>query len=540
MVGLAGLGGLAAGLTQAPLAPTEGREMGTQRADAREAFRQKQRQQELQYQRDSLAHQQEQRLAEPQTDAMLDMLQQQRNETRKLGSALVRNASYSATDAYLEDWDVKHFDNFFKDMKDNPFAPEEFKNIVRVDRLRPQDEDHKALVNSLGISEQQLDEMDGEVDGNIDWDTISKRFVVMTRPDGTQDLRDVYQFGILSGYADYTNARKLKELKTLADVRRRQPGGESELAMIRKARAVAEARERIARGEGTQFDKEIVQFGEAEQGGTKPFHRAKADEARTRLDESGVDIYSMNPDDILAEKTPETRAIMEDIRAIEAQAKLDATAKKTVEKARKSVSSLKRAINLDPDTHGFVDSWLAGLKRYFSDNVPGQEATTAYNHWMNQVRNDLFGVAVSEMEFKMFRQAYGSEKQAMTMALHGLSELASDLEASLESLQSMNDPRVAYVRFGKTQQELRTAMRNLNARITYYRTYEQAKDNKKSDLQAQEEARKAAGYIVDSRGMATLASEWDVPSQRQSGPAQPASRKQELQDSFWAPVGGSK
>lgn len=520
-----GLTGFASGLVNAPLAPTQGRQMGEERAEAREAAQQRKAQADLQYERDQLAFKQAQTLEPLQTQVTTEMLQQQQQVLQQQGMKMVKDSSYQATSAYLEDFDIRHFNNFFTDMKQNPFAPAEFKNVVRVDKLNPQGPEHKTLIQRLGLTDAQLDEMDGETDGKIDWDTVGKRFVVMTRPDGSQDLRDVYQFGILSGYAEWAEDKKIAKLTSLANIRNKSTGSSGFTpTSIKEAERAAEARTRVQNGTETQEDIEFLRLIDGKSGGVTPRRKGFGDDARAILRDSNF--LELDPEEILKEGTPETQRYMDLVRDIEMSTGLSREDKKVVTKAVSDIASLQRAINLDPETQGFIDAPLTALGKYFKENSPGRAASTAYNNWLNQVRNDLFGVALSQNEISMFNRAYGTDKQAMTVALYGLRELMTGIEGALHAVSLQNDPFVSHVRLGKSRQELQGARDNLKARITFYETFEKQRSEGKSIQQATVTAIKAAGLGVNEDGTLKVVPEWDLsgltPPPASSGTSSPA------------------
>lgn len=518
-VGIAGFG---AGISQAPAAIGASKIAGVDRANARAEAAQLKEQRDLTFQRDKLKFQQEQQLAGQQTTVQEESLKMMQVQLEQQGIKLVKDSSYRATDAYLEDGDVRHFNNFFTDMKTNPYAPQEFKNIVRVDKLDPQSAQHKQLLNTLGIDDSKLDSLDGEADGQVDFDKIAKRFVIMTRPDGSQDLRDVYNFGIMSGYADYASNTQLDRLKSLATINKLNERKSSvvkpydEPTEIQVARAVGEARNRVEQGTASSGDYALIERHEGKIGGIDIYKKAKADNSRDVLHNS--DFLSVDPETIIQESSPQTRSWMDHVRTIEQSTNLSNEDKKIVVQAVKDVSAMQRAINLDPESQGFIDSPFAQVKKYFEESSAGRGAAMAYNGWVNQVRNDLFGVALSDNEIKMFNRAYGTDKQAMTSVLYGMRELASSIDGALHASALQNDPLVTHVRFGKSRQELAQAKVNLAARIKFYETVDEAKKKGASTKQAITEGVRAAGLKVNEDGTLKVAPEWNI------NPAQNGSR----------------
>lgn len=514
-----GIAGFGVGISQAPAAIGSAKIAGADRADARANAMQLKEQRNIALERDKLKLQQEKQLAQPQTATQEDTLKMMQVQLEQQGMKLVKDSSYRATDAYLEDGDVRHFNNFFTDMKTNPYAPQEFKNIVRVDKLNK--DQHQNLVNTLGIDTSSLDAMDGTADNQIDWDKLSKRFVVMTRPDGSQDLRDVYNFGIMSGYAEYANNTQLTRLKDLAVINQmNQPRASaaakppSEPTEIQVARAVGEARNRVAQGTASSGDFALIERHEGKIGGTDIYKKSKADNSRAALHNS--DFFAVDPEVIVQESSPQTREWMDHVRTIEQSTDLTSEDRKLITTAVQDISSMQRAIDLSPESQGFVDAPFSQVKKYFEESSTGRGSAAAYSGWVNRVRNDLFGVALSDNEIKMFNKAYGTDKQAMTSVLYGMRELASSIDGALHAASLQNDPLVTHVRFGKSRQELAQAKVNLQARIKFYETVDEAKKRGATTKQAITEGVKAANLKVNEDGTLKVVPEWNI------NPARPA------------------
>lgn len=515
-----GLLGLGMGLANLPAAVTQGKAAGRAQAyqevgmqedlETRKLNRQIAMQRKQQGEME-LARMQ--KLEPVQTDALQQALQVQNMQLQQQGTQMFQNTTYQALDKYMEDFNVRHLNSFVQQAKQNPYAPQAFKDIVRIDKLDQNSQETKRLLADLGLTDEQLDEMDGTRDGQVDWEALSQRFVVTTMPDGTKGVRDVYRLGIFTGYAEYADDKKLSRLERLAKLQKGSGGSAyKEPTSVTEANRLAEARTRVEAGNATEEDYAFIEMMEAEMGGTKSVQSRKAEEARREFYEK--DYISLPVEQLRDETTPEGAHAMALVRSIEEQMPLDKDDKEVIRDAYRNISSLSRAVNLDPETRGFIDAPWAKLKTYFTEQgAEGREASAAYNSFINQIRNDLFGSALTEKEIEMFNKAYGTDKQAMTVALSGMYELADAIDQSLEATAILNDPIVIKARFGRTQPEIAQAKQNIKARIRFFETYEQERNKGKSEKQAREVAIQAAGIDLGEGGK--------VPNQTTVTPPEP-------------------
>src|SRR5690606_13672672 len=106
------------------------------------------------------------------------------------------------------------------------------------------------------------------------------------------------------------------------------------------------------------------------------------------------------------------------------------------------------AKNLTPADTGLLDKPLADLNKYFSDNVKGIEAKSAYAVFQNTLRNALFGSALTEAEISAFNEAYGTLKEQMGPALTQFKTALTQVQSRLESAMQSTNPISAKVRLG--------------------------------------------------------------------------------------------
>lgn len=498
---LLGLGlatsGVAQGLAQGKQAGTQQYRSEVEFNENREAALRRKKQGDLLLQQMEF---QNQRMMDPnriqqQDDILRMQLEQMQMQTQQMGAQMFQQSTYRALDDYLEDYNPKHLDVWIQEARKNPQAPENLKNTLKVERLNPNAiAEHKQLLARAGIREEELDALDGQQDGKIDWDLVSKRYVkVLEQNPETgeveESIRDIYTLGAATGYHKYARDSRLEALKAMAVV---QGKGGSTPTSLREAQALAEARERIEAGNGTPQDYATVETLEAKRGGVKSVQQRSSEAA---IDEFYAKGFDKLPVDVLRDETkPEGREAMRLVREIEQSYGLTEADRKEIRTAQRNISSLSRAINLDPETRGFIDAPFAQLGKYFTEQgSKGRQAAAAYNSFINQIRNDLFGSALTEKEIEMFDKAYGTDKQAMTVTLSGLYELADSLDQSLEAISLLNDPIVVKARTGRNREEVAAAKENILNRITFFETYAAELAAGKSKRQAEIIARQKAG-----------------------------------------------
>jgi hypothetical protein len=390
----------------------------------------------------------------------------QQEQTRSTGTQLFKTDTYNSLDAYFEDYNTRHLNNLIKKAKQNPFAPEVFKDVVRVDPINVQD---PKMLQQLGVSPeelQQLDALDGKTDGQYDMDKISKRFVVATMPDGSQQLRDTVMFSTITGYADYARNRQLGELKSLADIRKaNKPGSDNSTYTMRDAAHYAKLRQAIESGTATPQQKAEYDWFQQEQGGTAV---AKGMNTEDALDTW----YTQGFDNLQFEELRRNREAGALVRQIEQTADLKESDRKDLKLAFRQLNTLRSAQMIDPDSMGLIDKIVTGIKNKFSDDAEGKRAAAAYGDLINSVRNDQFGSALTDKEIEAFNAAYGSRSDQMSKVLAGLRAMTENVKANLESVIRLNNDAVTKYRTGYSVQDVENILDNLDKRIGFYSSVE--------------------------------------------------------------------
>ena len=210
------------GLGIATSSAMTGYEQGKQQAqtefDAEEARQQRRAQAlqqkqvgDLQLAQLNRQEQRAQQVYEPETEQLkLQIMQQQQTLTQQ-GQKAFRDDTYRVLDNYLEDYDVKHINNLIAASKQNQFAPQTFRDTVRVEDLNLTSAADRQELTKLGVSQAELDALDGKADGKIDWTLVQKRYKKAIQADGSVQIKDVLKLAMFAGYGQYANDKKLTE-----------------------------------------------------------------------------------------------------------------------------------------------------------------------------------------------------------------------------------------------------------------------------------------------------------------------------------------
>lgn len=154
--------------------------------------------------------------------------------------------------------------------------------------------------------------------------------------------------------------------------------------------------------------------------------------------------------------------------------------KKIITDTRQLIALGDPAAKLTASQTGIIDSNLRSLEKYFSENVKGTEAKSAYAAFRNSVRNALFGSALTEAEIKSFDDAYGKLGNKLGPVLQQFETSLLQVQAKLDSTANMMNPISAKVRLGADQEKLTSIRDALQARIDYISGLQGKKTNSKT------------------------------------------------------------
>lgn len=409
--------------------------------------------------------------------------QQLEIELNELKATTAKAATYQAFDAYSADGNPRHLNRV---IQENPVLRELFADVASVDRVDPVNDIE--LLKQSGLPADIFTNPQTAANAN-------KRILKVTRADGTKDLMDMVQVYAGTGYTKYLSDEDLKRRLTEAQIGRYEQlaagggsvGGEGsgDTAMVRNARAVAEARERIRAGEGTPEDEEIVRFGTQQIAGTTPGKMEYADQSTQQLVASFGDEDTFFSTDF--SNPSNFRKAYPYISKIEAAegVKWTADEKKQLGNIRSLIAMGDPAEGLTEADTGIIDSTFNNVKKYIFEEVDdGVKAASAYAAFRNTARHALYGSALTQGEIDSFNEAFGTLGQKLGPVLQQFKTSLVQTKAQLNSIASMNNPYVAKVRLGVDQENVDDIINSIDQRIEYLNSKLALAPERKQELDA--------------------------------------------------------
>ena len=392
---------------------------------------------------------------------MQQQLQGQEQQMRLQGQKSFREDTYRALDGILKDGSYKQFNLFLQDATENPYAPGVMKDTLRVDPISTESETDRQALNAAGIDNTVLDELDGTKDGQIDWDLVKRRYVLATGVNGKKEIRDIYRLGVVTGYADWTDAQGRAKMTELANISKKT-AGRGPSAFSEKVSA-EESYQLAIKEDRTPTAAEVAghQLFKSETGGDKTVRAEGIELARQEWRDNKFS--DMTQEELQA--NPDARRI---VNQIEENHPLSKEEKKELRGLNSMIALSSEAGQLSDEQTGVFDKLVSGASSYVNDKVGDKTAKAAYGAFINQFRHELFGSALTTGELKSFKEAYGALGQKTGPVLAGLRAALIQVKSKLTTMANTNDPMVMQFRTGKSQAEVKASLAGLDQRIKFY------------------------------------------------------------------------
>lgn len=393
------------------------------------------------------------------TQQQLEILKMQNDQLLKEGA---KRDLFSAFDRFRADGNTRHIN---KTIHSNPMLKETFPDVISVDKLDPNAD--KDLMHQNRLPPKTI------ADPNM-----LKRFLKVTKPDGTKTIADMVTIYGGTGYTAYQSDIELQRMlieSTIAKNMRSSSDEQGDTALVRNASSVAAAKNRIATGSPDPADSELVRGWDKELAGTTP---AKMDMAQGDTDRlvsafGGEDQF-WQTDFSDPKNFRKAYPYITRIEALE-----DSKLSETVKKELRDIAALNAlgepGAKLSGKETGLLDSLLLNAKKYMSDEVGGVEATSAYSAYRNSIRHALYGSALTPAEIDSFDQAFGTLKQKLGPVLQQFKTALQQVRARLESVSRMENPYTAQVRLGVDQEQLDKVLTALDERIAHFDNYQKGR-----------------------------------------------------------------
>lgn len=157
------------------------------------------------------------------------------------------------------------------------------------------------------------------------------------------------------------------------------------------------------------------------------------------------------------------------------------------EAEKKQITDLRTLINLGSDVSkltvsetGVIDKNLGNLKKYFSENVKGTSAKTAWAAYRNIYIHAMAGTAQTPQEAKRNAEALGSLGTQLGPTLAMFNTSLSQVSTQLDSVSRNMNPYSAQIRLGADKKKLDSVRENINNTIRYLNGMAPISSNRKS------------------------------------------------------------
>lgn len=418
-----------------------------------------------------------------------------KNELFQLQTESLKNATFSAFRSYNADQDPRHLNTFLQRAKGKP-GGEMWSNWNRFDQLS----DTPNVRTKLSQAGYDGEASDAIIAGSTNKEMPA--FVMATDTQGNQLLLDVDKMQQATGYSRYMEQQELADAQTRAKINQVARGTDSadrsairDLLADEKSRgndmSFAEAAKmyfslKNRTPQGSSLERETDRVMQENPGMSRQEAIGKAKQ-RTESRTSDVknveasnqkitELNDLNPDEggdyfDLDLSDPKMRqrsgALISDYMQTRGL-KLTSADKKVARQYRNLLDLGNTAsVELTDEETGLMDNMFHGVKKYFSDNVPGTEGTTAYHSFRNVMRNALMGATLTKAELKAFDAAAGTLGQQLGPVLSALKTSMTDVRNNLQSMATDMDPYVAKHFLGRDVEQADQAIDAIDERIRH-------------------------------------------------------------------------
>lgn len=383
-----------------------------------------------------------------QTDSVKQQIDVINQQNQDLQRKLDKEETFTALRQYKADGNPRHLNRMFKS---NPRISEAI-GVTEVAALDPYSDADMKLIRAAGGNPANF-KPSGLLDDSDEAEQVRRyrsRYIKSRMANGEWKVTDMQNVYAGTGFAATLNDEETAALleKLRVDKIRRGP---ADTALVRNARATAEAQERIDVGKGTPEDYELIKFANKEKAGTTAGKLDMAEEAtKTLIDSFGGEDTFFTTDFSNRANFTKAYANVTKIMRLEG-AELTAPDRKEIHNIRSLLALGGPGKDLTTEETGVLDNLLSNAKKYITDNVEGVAAKSAYAAFRNTVRHALYGAALTEAEIKSFNEAFGTLGQKLGPVLQQFKTSLSQVKAKLDSIAQLNNPYVSKVLLGADQ-----------------------------------------------------------------------------------------
>lgn len=339
-------------------------------------------------------------------------MQQMQLQLDTLKQAKVKETAYNTFNAYLDDGNVRHFNNA---LKENPELSKLYGGVVRMDPLNPNSEEDRRLFSDLGGT------------GDMTDPAVAKRYVKSIGSDGTVTIQDVYSEARRNGTWKTWNDNRLKTLEEEAKIAEtnakadyysgKKDGTGNVPYDIKTAQFEADLSMKIQNGTATPMETEQYRALQNKRGGTAVATSNLATEPSELVAPPGVNIDSLE-----GKSKVETKRHINMLELQPAGKDLNANMKKMYSEGLGSAEGLSQTI-----------TDLAKNKNVTTD-VATQFLTTA----KSKLPEELRSVTEADLNDVKFKQAFMTVSSVFLKLQSGLTVSDAEREDFMQSMGSLS------------------------------------------------------------------------------------------------------
>jgi len=418
--------------------------------------------------------------------------------------------TYQAFQRYdADNFDPRHFNKMLEDLESR--GAELFSSVARVDRINTM---HIPMMDDWGISKahQKLILEDPDAQGS---------YVAITGKDGKVSFGDMDALKhFAGGYNEYATDKeitrqtqvKTKEMlisvglptdkmsiQAFNETKQKFPNvpsddeafleayraryeeirttgrsrgyGESATELEQRVLDVLEM-EGLSPGDSGYMERKVELTRELEDYKKRPSQIRNLEEAEKAQNElAELPFFNQKNEETQIQRKDLSRSeelnIENKIRVLEqaGEQKLDTETRKALMQIRELAHLGGKASELTDKETGFWDNFIFRAKKYFTNEVTGIEAASAFAEYSNLNRHALFGSVLPAAEISSHIQSFGSMGLQQGPILEHLRGSVEKLKNNYETLASMNNPLVFEWRAGMTEAELDNTILRLERQL---------------------------------------------------------------------------
>jgi len=382
-------------------------------------------------------------------DAMKAQLDALTAQNKAIIGKQAKSETYQALDLYYSsDGNNKSLN---KVLQDNPVVRNAWKGISSIQNIDPATD--QKLLNERGIKPEDFN---------------SFRYVKGIMPDGKEQLIDMWNMSLGTGYAQYKDEQSLdmmvKRNKLTEETKKPNMSPIEKKSKYLASQGVEGGSE--AKVAGSLYNEEVA--------GNTPGQLQIADQTVDKLFTTFGDEDGFFSTDFSNSKNRVKAMSM--IHGLERYYKINIPAAERADihdlSALTSLAGLA-AEKVTEEVTGAFDSMYQTAKNYVSssvDTIDAVEGRAAYAQFRNTTRHALFGSALTASEVQSFNEAFGTIRQKYPAVVASFKTALTQTRDKFQSIYDMNNPILMKYYVNKSPEDISKIIRGLDQRLDLLRT----------------------------------------------------------------------